>query len=66
MKRLAVLAAGAALAASAALAQAPTPPAAPDRGREPPREDRARPPFNRAEMDRSSTPASPPCRPAFA
>ena len=53
MTRLAVLAAGAALAASAtfAFAQAPTPPATPDRGREAAREERARPAFNRAEME---------------
>jgi hypothetical protein len=53
MTRLAVLAASAALAASATLAfaQAPIPPAAQDRGRESPREERARPPFDRAEME---------------
>ena len=49
MRSLAVLAIGAALAAAITLAhaQAPTPPAA----AEPPRENRARPEFNRAEMD---------------
>ena len=49
MRSLAVLASGAALAASVTLAhaQAPTPPAAP----EPSRENRARPEFNRAEME---------------